>query len=487
MATLTAGFVFDDHVLIVRNESLRAAAELPGYFTRGTWPRSTIGVADTATYRPLVLVAFFAIYQAAGAAPAAFHAVNVALHAVNAVLVFLLLRRVGVGNMVPTVVGAVVFAVHPVHVESVAWVSGITDVLMTSCVLLTLWLYAAPSRWAYAGALLSSALAMFSKEPAVVLPLLALTHDALLLRRVRWPRVAGLAAVTVFYLGARRVALGATMHAPSLSIDAFGRAIDYFLGYVDLTVAPVAAGLFLTPPARAVGALGAVTAVAIVAGVAVWSRRDRVAAFGVVLFVATLAPALSLVFNAGTTYAQRFLYLPSVAVSLLVARLPLERWRRASAAAAVVIVALAAVSLVGTRPWRDDGLILEQAVRNTPEFHGGYASLGLYYEGAGRRDDAARMYLEAARLAPPAQRALAYNRLGMMYFAAADYARAAPAFETAWDLDRTRWDALYNLGVTLVRLGRDDEARTRFVVFDRGAPREKYAAALAEVRWRLAH
>jgi tetratricopeptide (TPR) repeat protein len=240
----------------------------------------------------------------------------------------------------------------------------------------------------------------------------------------------------------------------------------------------------MAPPSRVVGVVGAAVALTIIAGVAVWGRRDRVVAFAAVLFLATLAPAVSLVFNVGATYAQRFLYLPSVAVALLVARVPLAGWR--APVAVIVALGLAATTFVGTRDWRDDGLILARAVRNTPDFHGAYWALALYHQNAGRRDDAARLYLEAARLAPPAQRAFAYNSLGLLHFAAADYTAAVDAFQSALAADRTRWDAVYNLGVTLSRLGRDAEARAHFATFVSGAPPERYASALADAQRRLA-
>jgi len=481
LGTLGAGFVFDDHILIVKNPALRSPAGVPGFFARGTWP-SSIG-RDTATYRPLVLLTFFAVHHVAGPQPSVFHAVNVALHALNAVLVLLLLRRLGARDGVAALMGALVFAVHPVHVESVAWISGLTDVLMTTFVLVTLQFYAHPSRGAYAIALGSAALALLAKEPAVVIPVLVLAHDALLLHRVRWARVLGLVGVVAVYLAVRRTVLGATVNTPHLSFDAMLRAGDYMLGYVNLVLAPVAAGLYLAPPARMVGVLGATVAVMIVTGVAAWAWRDRAVLFGAVVFVATLAPALSLVFNVGATYAQRFLYLPSVAVALLVARLPIGNWR--TSATAIGAVALAVATFVGTREWRDDGVILARAVRNTPDYHGAYRALALHHEGTGRRHEAARLYLEAARLAPPPERAVIYNVLGLLHFTGGDFTAAVTAFRAALDVDATRWDAVYNLAVTLGRMGREAEAQTYFATFVRHAPPDRYAVALAEARHQL--
>jgi len=365
-------------------------------------------------------------------------------------------------------------------------------------------------------------LALLSKETAVVVPLLALAHDGLLDRRVRWARVGGCAALVVLYLGARRAALGAALNAPHVSAAAALRAADYALGYVNQVLAPMQIGLYLSPPDRVVGVGAGMVAAAIIAGSLAWAVRDRVVAFALVWFAAAIGPALALVFNVGSTYAQRFLYLPSVAVALLVTRAAGPGLARAPRAvtAAIVIVLLGAATVAAGRGWHDDGVVLERAIRNTPSFPGVYWALGRHHERAGRRDEAARLYLEAASRSSPPRRAFVYNSLGRMYLAAGDlerslafhtkeldidprsagaliaignvharqgdFAQAARAFEAAWAADRARWEALYNLALALTFLGRGEEARRHFSTFSIGAPPERYAAALADARRRLA-
>lgn len=114
--TLAGDFILDDRILIVDNAALRSAADVPRYFARGMWPESAIGTPDTALYRPFVLLAFFHVYKAAGLLPLAFHVVNIGLHAANSILVLLLLRRLAGTSDGAAIVGALVFAVHPVHV-----------------------------------------------------------------------------------------------------------------------------------------------------------------------------------------------------------------------------------------------------------------------------------------------------------------------------------------------------------------------------------
>jgi len=521
--TLGGDFVVDDRVLIVNNEAVRSASEVPAYFARGMWPRRESGIPDTALYRPFVLLTFFLVYQAAGLLPFAFHAVNIGLHAATSVLVLLLLRRVARTGEGAAVVGALVFAVHPVHVESVGWISGVSDLLVTLFVVLAVWLYAQPSAAAYGGALACAAAALLSKETGVVVPVLAFAHDWLIARRVRWWRVGGLAALIVLYIGVRRAALGAALNAPHMSGAAALRALDYALGYVNLVLAPTQLGLYLSPPGRVVGVAAGTVAIALVVVSLVWARRDRVVAFALVWFAVAIAPALALVFNAGSTYAQRFLYLPSVAVAVLVARAAapaLARAPRATAvASAVGVVLLGTATMLAGREWRDEGVVLAQAIRNTPAFPGNYWALGQHHERAGDRDAAARMYLEAARLAVSRERAFVYHSLGRLYLTAGDldkslayhtmelqidpgsasafiaignihaqrrdFTRAAQSFEAAWAADQSRWEALYNLALSLAFLGRDDEARQHLQTFARGAPSARYASVLEEARRRL--
>jgi tetratricopeptide (TPR) repeat protein len=518
---LGGGFVLDDHILIADNEAIRSAAHVPGYFARGMWPEEDLGAPDRALYRPLVMLAFFLVYQAAGLWPLAFHALNVALHAGNSVLVLALLRRLGGAAGGAALLGALVFAVHPVHVESVAWVSGISDLLATAFVLLAVWLYGHPSRRAYAGAVACAALALLSKEIGVAVPALALGSDWLRGSRVRWARVAGLVALVVAYLAVRQAALGAALNAPLLSLAAVLVAVDYALGYASMLVLPMQSGLFLQPPEQILTATTAAVAVAAVTGAIVWARRDRAVAFALVWFAASLAPALALVFNIGGTYAQRFLYLPSVAVALIAARVavPLLARPRGAVVAAVAIAALGAATLAGAREWHDGAQVLARAIGNTPSYGGAHWALGHHHERAGRLQDAALRYREAARLLPPEHRAAAYNALGRLSLTAGDTERslafhqraldagpgraealvgignaharrgdvadAARSFEAAWALDGRRWDALYGLALALEALGRPDESRRHLLAFAAGAPSSRFAAALADARRRL--
>ena len=152
----------------------------------GTWPIGLFSLEGRDHFfRPVVEVYFMAQSRLWGASPVAFHLANVLLHALNALLVFVLARRV-LTQTAPACAAALLFALHPRAVEMVAWVSGVTGVLMTSFVLITVLLHlrfleTRRGVWR-AGAAVSCACALLTHEAAVVLlvllPLVGVTAPA---------------------------------------------------------------------------------------------------------------------------------------------------------------------------------------------------------------------------------------------------------------------------------------------------------------------
>src|SRR5207247_697512 len=132
-------------------------------------------------YRPLFLLWFLLNYTLFDGWPPGWHLTSVLLHALASLLVWLTARRL-VGPSAALIAGAV-FALHPIHVEAVAWVSGVTEPLLAVCLLGSFWSHlhsveggADSGRWR-ALSLLAYALALSSKETAVVLPLLLIAHS----------------------------------------------------------------------------------------------------------------------------------------------------------------------------------------------------------------------------------------------------------------------------------------------------------------------
>ncbi|HET9985989.1 MAG TPA: hypothetical protein VFQ38_20485 [Longimicrobiales bacterium] len=434
LPSLRNGFAYDDVPVIPGDPRIHSWAGLLGAFTRPYWAERG---AELGLYRPLTSASFGVDWLLGGGAPAWFHAVNVLWHAGACVLAFLLLAELFAPAA--ALAGALVFAVHPVHVEAVANVVGRAEAMSA------VFFLGAALVWMRAGAALSVrrlaavaalfALALLSKESAATLPAILVLIDA---ARGEWSaRASGLAG----YLRRRGPALGvllAMLAAATaarvavvgrLSPAAYDPALDVVAGGPErvltaLQAWPVYLRLLLFPrtlladygprilmPAfgwTAAAAAGLALLAALVLGGLVALERGRpAAALGLLWFPVTILPVSNLLFATGILVAERTLYLPSLALSFGVAALgalapalrPAAR-RTLATLAAAAIVALAARSVVREPEWASTDTIFAALLRDRPDsfrahwIHARAAAL------AGDPTGARAHYDEALRLWP---------------------------------------------------------------------------------------
>ncbi|HXX81569.1 MAG TPA: hypothetical protein VEI46_08465, partial [Thermodesulfovibrionales bacterium] len=196
--TLLNGFVWDDKEAIVDSHFSREITSLPRTFFTGIWGEG--GASNY--YRPMIGVIYSLAYLLSGFASWGFHLMNALFHTGVSMLIFLVVSIMFVDYRTsdfpsqPVVKGwavalsvpfiaALLFAVHPIHTESVAWVSGTTDPSYSFFYLLSLYLYIASDRnnsrvkgkWMYIFSLVSFFLATLCKEPGVTLPLVLIVYD----------------------------------------------------------------------------------------------------------------------------------------------------------------------------------------------------------------------------------------------------------------------------------------------------------------------
>jgi hypothetical protein len=328
------GFAFDDVTFIVNNADVHDLGSVPRLFTERHWD----------VYRPITLSTYALEWAVAGGAPMLHHATSVVLHAAVTCLVFLLLVRLGAG---PTGagVGAALFAVHPVHVEAVANIAGRAELLVALFGLLAILVYLSDRSRTHRtiGVAVFLALALGSKENGVVVPALMLLTTAFLSPTLRdaWTRVrrdlpvfAGVAVVGLTW-GVVRTSIvgtvGMIQRPYGMVLDTSERiltALSVFPEYVRLLLFPadlsVEYGPAVLMPARSVTlevVLGAIVGVGCLALIPALWRRSRWVSLAVAWFALAIFPVSNLVIPVGVWLAERTLYLPSVAVAMLVAPL----------------------------------------------------------------------------------------------------------------------------------------------------------------------
>jgi hypothetical protein len=231
--SLGHGFVYDDHRFIERNAALEHLGDVGRFFTDPTTASAAQGV-EPDVWRPLRTLAFAVDRALFGLDPRGWHASSLLLHLVNAALVWLLLRRIFARDpdgrrrseaaaSTAAAAGALLFAVHPVTVECVAWVSSRGDLLAWTLALLALEVAARPGRRATVAVVVLGALACLAKESAVVLFALlplhraALPADARPSGRETAVRTAALFAATIGYFAWRAAVLPTAPDLPAFA------------------------------------------------------------------------------------------------------------------------------------------------------------------------------------------------------------------------------------------------------------------------------
>lgn len=483
------GFVWDDHLLVEQNPLLRSWPGLARALTADFWVASG-GAGASGLWRPLVSFSYALEGALSGWDPRLFHLVNAAAHGAVSGLVAVLALGAGLPALAAALAG-LAFATLPAHVESVAWISGRTDVLCALFFLLALWLdrraRAAGRAGPGAGALVALGLALLSKEtalPFLLVVAVAEWTDAPVEPaprrpgRARW--LLPYALLTLAYLVAHQVWVpGAAAPAPVVPraqlLPALALMFPGYLAFVwpwfphtpAVTLEPARAAGWMVPAAVAAQAL-------FVLGVAWLARRRHAAALPLALFWLTLLPTLAVDAVRGyALYAERFLYLPSAglawaaAAGLAVLRRGPARWA-GSAVLAALVAAGAAVSLDLLPDWRDDAALFESMARRAPRNYMARTQWArrLAHDGreaeARRELDAARA-LDPARPEVPAIEALLAARRG-------DWATALDGADTAIARGSVEHDPRLLRVAALLSLGRAGEGRRELEELRRRLP-----------------
>jgi tetratricopeptide (TPR) repeat protein len=482
---LRCGFVgFDDPYYVLNNPYVRE-----GLSAEGTvWAFTTFYNANwhPLTWLSLQLDAALWSVDARG-----FHLTNVLLHAANAVFLFLALRSL-TGCFWRSVAVALLFAVHPLRAESVAWVSERKDVLSACFGLLALLAYAgyarAPSAGRYLPVAVLLALSLLAKPMLVTLPCLLLVLDGWPLRRARtlgdWGKLVS-EKLPLFALVAASCVVTVRAQAGSAAVVDTGRfpvgerlenaAVGYAF-YLAKTAWPVDLAVFYPHPGAArparVAAGAALLLAALTAGAVALRRRAPYLLAGWLWYLGTLVPVIGLVQVGLQAYADRYTYLPQVGLLLAacwgVADLTRARPRAALAGAGAAAVLLAALTWNQLAVWHDSVSLWEHDLRVAGPSFTALVDLGEALEAEGRVDRAEECFREALRLDPGS--ALALVDLAGLLSGQGKQDGAQKLLEEARQLAPDFGRVRSELGVVLYRRGKLEEAAREIAEAVRLAP-----------------
>lgn len=448
---------FDDGFYVGLNPAVREGVTLKG--VRWAFTATLMG-----NWHPLAWISHMADVSLFGMAAGRFHLVNLLFHLANTLLLFRVFLRM-TGRTWESGLVAALFAVHPLHVESVAWISERKDLLCAFFWLLAINAYAGyaarPGVARYLAVFSCFILALLSKAMAVTLPFALLLLDYWPLGRFLPSRAAGEGAEPPFVpASARRILLEKVpmlllsalfsliaIQAQSAgdaigSLDRFPfrerlvNAVAAYGNYVLKTAWPSKLAVFYPFPASGRPLREAAVSAAILLGLtaaAIFLRRRRWPVVGWCWFLGTLVPVIGLVQVGGQSMADRYSYIPSIGLSVMAAWggcALVERFRlsrpAASAAAGLWVAALSACAFVQAGYWRGSLPLFEHALAVTSGNWIAHAIVGAEASEAGRDEEALRHLREALRLRP--DYADAHESLGMLLARQGRHAAAVPHF-----------------------------------------------------------
>jgi tetratricopeptide (TPR) repeat protein len=482
------GFVtWDDPVYVANNAHVRAGLSLAG----AAWALTSF---DASNWFPLTWLSHMLDVSLFGDWAGGHHLTNLVLHAVDTALVFALLL-VATRERLASAFVAALFALHPLRVEVVAWVSERKELLSMGFGLLAMIAYVSWTRrggWLrYAAVLLAFAASLASKQMFVTLPFALLLFDYWPLARARSLRLV-LEKLPLFALSAAACAavfaaqaLSRTL-APDLPLGLrLAHAAVAPFRYLALALWPSRLSVLYPHPyapelggepwsitaviASAIGLL-AITAAVLAA------RRRRYLAVGWLWFLGTLVPVIGLVQIGPQGMADRYTYVPLsgpfialawAARDALVARGSAVRIV-SGALAIAVLVACAATSHARARVWRDSESLYAASLAAVPRNTVLLYNLGLIQAGQGRREDAARSY-EAVLAIDPGH-AAAHTNLGNLRLRAGDPAAAIEHYRSALRSEPDDVQTLQNLARVLAWRGELADANAQLERAARLAP-----------------
>jgi protein O-mannosyl-transferase len=490
---VACGFVdYDDNTYVYNNPAITKGLTIGGiqwaftHFHANNW-------------HPLTTISHMLDARLYGLEPWGHHLTNILLHIGAAILLFLALRRLtdrrsekdqltdapvnNAENVWPSALVAALFAVHPLRVESVVWISERKDVLSGIFFMLTLWAYAGYSRanglscGRYVLVVVFFGLGLMCKSTLVTVPFLLLLLDYWPLGRMRrdWSVVGGLIVEKIPFVILSAFSCIATALAQKdvltkmRELPLAGRlanAVISYVTYLRQMIYPTHLAVFYPFP-RGPHVFGTILGLLLLLSLSVifflWRRKHPFLLVGWLWFIGMLVPMLGIVQVGQQSHADRYTYLPMIGLYLLVVWMAIDisnRWqhsrRMLSLMAALIIVALVADSYGQTQHWENSKALWQHAVDVTSDNYVAHYSLGNVFAQRKQFAEATAQFRESIRIEP--YYVQAHNNLAIALANQGKYGEAIAEYRTALRLRPDLAEVYNNLGTMLATIGKPEEA-----------------------------
>lgn len=481
--TIENQFVFDDESLIQNNESIRGMQYIPGYFTGEEGFHKVIG----RYYRPVVSSTYAIDYSLWGLNPKGFHITNILIHVIATLILFSLLihlfgrdRR----GVYASFLGTVIFAVHTIHTEAVSWVSGRTDSIVT------LFFFAAflffikyreqkqtSDKYLFL-TLLMYLLGLLSKEMIITFPVIVFLYDTIIGKKSFKELLAKpkpyiwIFSVTVFYLIIRYLALMELPERESYlyfigkdGMTVFATMIKTIPVYVKLLFVPTQLLYHYNgyiPDSNSIFESSVIITLLVVVGFILYAiivrKQFPIISFAILFFFVSMLPVMNII-PTMNLMAERFLYMPSLAISLLAGWLYFKfESTKAKDVVAIAIIAVSCVyaylTLERNKDWVDNDTLY--ATGEGIDANVLLVNAGNIFANRTEYDEAAARYRRAIEIRE--QSVLAHHNLGLIHLIRHELDSAEYRFKRGIEIDSLAPDGYYQLAGVYRLQGRLEEA-----------------------------
>jgi tetratricopeptide (TPR) repeat protein len=444
--------------------------------------------AHASLWIPLTWISFMTDVSIFGLNPGAMHAVNLAWHTASTVLLFFTLRRMTASLWASAFVAAL-FGLHPLNVESVAWIAERKDVLNTFFWFAAIAAYARYAEKARAGwylaALVATLCALLAKPMAVTLPCTLLLLDFWPLNRLRthsWVRLfaeklpffllsAGTCWMTLLMRNERAIVTAETLPI----VARLSNALVSYASYLGTLFFPVRLGVFYPHPIDPQPLLAGGAALMLVALTAIaWSQRKTrpYLLVGWLWFLGVLVPVIGLMQIGSQARADRFTYVPQIGIFLAVTWLVKERWRdfpiRLGVAGGAVLAACVLLTMRQVAFWMNGATLFERTIAVTENNACAYANAGLHRAWAGEFTRAIPHFQASLRIQP--SQGMIWRELGRALLQTGRAEEAVAAFRSGLQYGPDDFRARYLLAVALQTSGAAKESVALLEPILRDAP-----------------
>ena len=476
-----SGFVnYDDNTYVTENLHVQRGLTIENII----WAFSTTHMAN---WHPITLLTHMLDCQLYGLNAKGHHLTNLFLHIINAILLFLLLKDLTRKHWQSIFVAAL-FALHPLHVESVAWIAERKDVLSTLFWMLTMWAYVKyarlPGYVMYLLTILFFSLGLMSKPMLVTLPFVLLLLDYWPLGRIQskenylWHTILRLVrekiplfVITVIFSIVTFLFQQSAGTVKSIELftlkDRIVNALFSYVSYIVKMIYPLHLSVFYPHPGNTLPVwqyVGAGLLIVCASILVFWKARARpYLLIGWLWYLGTLVPVIGIVQVGSQAVADRYSYVPLIGIFIIIAwGVPelLSRWKYReiilSGSGGIVIITLMTLTWFQVGHWQNSITLFEHALDVTTQNAVAHNNLGTALDKEGKADKAISHYTKALHINP--NYAEVHNNLGNVMERNGNLDKAVLYYKEALRVNPNRAEVYYNLGTVLMRQNKINEA-----------------------------